>query len=117
MTRYTYTPEETDTRVITENTLGFHDRFGREIGYTVETYFVEWVAHEHRYGAFTMEEAQAEAAERNARRFALRIQATRDNKRYGAYQSPRYFPNSALRDAAIIAYVADAKKRAAKKVK
>lgn len=115
--RYTYSPEETDARVITENTLGMFDAKGREIGYTVETYYVEWTAHECRYGAFTQEQAQAEATERNNRRFAVRIQATRDNRRYGAYQAPRYFACPALRDAAIIAYVADAKKRAAKKAK
>lgn len=42
-------------------------------------------------------------------------QATRNGKKYGALQRQQFFPTAAERDAAVEKYLANAKKRAAKK--
>lgn len=83
------------------------DAKGRRIGVHVKTYEVDFVeASEGQYSSCNLPVGHY---------FALNCHATRDGASYGAYQKTQFFTSEAERSEALEKYLANAKKRAAKK--
>lgn len=81
------------------------DRFGRVIGANIYTSTIEFVASGKQSGWWLIEPGKY---------FAFCPQASRDCRNYGAQRGDQYFKTLAEREAAIIKYLAAARKRAVK---
>lgn len=88
--------------------FGVKDARGRAIGAKVYYREIELVE-------FTPEEFQVYYALPAGYYYVATMRATRNGVDYGASQPRQYFATEAERDAAVQAYLANAKKRAAKK--
>lgn len=101
----TYGPDES---------FGVKDRFGRELGASVTLFTaintpVSW---ETNFEPFAQEVAKALLPA--GRVYGFTPWSKRDGKPYGASQLARWFATEAQRDAAVVKYLAEARKRAAK---
>ena len=101
---------KTINEVVTSNdvvSFDVVDAKGRAIGSQIKRIEADWVdaAEGAGYGYRT---------DRRGHWFAFEPHATRDGKRYGAYQGPRWFATVEDREAAIVEYLVQARKRAAK---
>lgn len=86
-----------------EHSFGVTDRFGRNVGAVVSTFEVDFETVER--GGYAREPGHY---------FAFTGNATRNRVQYGAGQSPNYFTTAEERAAAVVKYLAAARKRAVK---
>lgn len=87
--------------------FGLLDKQGREIGARIVTFEVTFRP--------APEDARSWQTVAPGHYYGLNVWATRNGVPFGAIQSDRYFSTIAARHKALVKYIADAKKRAAKK--
>lgn len=106
-TRRTWTSEVTRTL----HSFEVKDARGRVIGAAIRAYEVEYVENTEESLLITTQRSTMPAG----RHFVMHPWATRDGQDYGAVQGERFYKTAEERDQAVAKYLADARKRAAKK--